>query len=77
MELPMTNRDLLKLKAEMLTEAEVSEVLEYVCILESMSEQANTSVKFDKAMLKLVFVIMKDTPSRSKTLRRQQNALRN
>lgn len=50
----MTNRQLLKSKAESLTESELKEVLDYITIMESLSEQATKPDLFDDELLNLL-----------------------
>jgi hypothetical protein len=50
----MTNRQLLKGKAESLTEAEIAEVLDYINIMESMREQATKPDLFDDELVNLL-----------------------
>jgi hypothetical protein len=49
-----TNRQLLKTKAETLTEAEIAEVLDYIYIMESLREQANKPDLFDDELINLL-----------------------
>ncbi len=50
----MTNRQLLKFKAESLSESELKEVLDYINIMESLSEQATKPDLFDDELLNLL-----------------------
>ena len=50
----MTGRQILKLKAETLTDAEVDEVLDYLQVMQSMNEQTSTQPE-DEALLHLLF----------------------
>ena len=74
MEAPMTRRELLKLKVEIMTDAEVAEVLEYIAIMESLSAQPS---KPDKVILRLFFEIMKDAPLGPRSFHRQRSAMKN
>jgi hypothetical protein len=48
------NRQLLKLKADNLTEAEIAEVLDYIYIMESLKEQAKKPDLFDDELVNLL-----------------------
>jgi hypothetical protein len=48
------SRQLLKRKAETLTDAEISEVLDYISIMESLREQANKPDLFDDELMNLL-----------------------
>jgi hypothetical protein len=48
------NRQVLKRKAETLTDAEISEVLDYINIMESLREQANKPDLFDDELMNLL-----------------------
>lgn len=50
----ITNRQMLKGKAETLTEAEIAEVLDYITIMESLREQANKPDLFDDELVNLL-----------------------
>jgi hypothetical protein len=49
-----TNRQLLKLKADTLTETEIAEVLDYINIMESLREQATKPDLFDDELVNLL-----------------------
>ena len=49
-----TNRHLLKLKADTLTETEIAEVLDYINIMESLREQAGKPDLFDDELVNLL-----------------------
>jgi hypothetical protein len=55
----MTNRNLLKCKAETLTETEIAEVLEYISIMEMLHEQASNPDPLDEALVRLLYEAMK------------------
>ena len=50
----ITNRQALKRKAESLTDAEVSEVLDYINIMESLREQASRPDLFDDELMNVL-----------------------
>jgi len=50
----ITSRQALKRKAESLTDAEVSEVLDYINIMESLREQATKPDLFDDELMNLL-----------------------
>ena len=50
----ITSRQALKRKAESLTEAEVSEVLDYINIMESLREQASRPDLFDDELMNVL-----------------------
>jgi hypothetical protein len=50
----MNNRQLLKEKADTLADVEISEVLEYIVIMESLSDQRSNPDPLDEIMLKLL-----------------------
>jgi hypothetical protein len=52
--LRMNNRQLLKEKADTLTEVEISEVLEYIVIMESLRDQRIDPDPLDEIMLRLL-----------------------
>jgi hypothetical protein len=47
----ITNRQALKLKADTLTDADVSEVLDYISIMESLRDQATKPDLFDDELM--------------------------
>ena len=49
------NRQLLKGKAESLTDVEIAEVLEYISIMESVKEQVKTPDPLDDLIMWLLF----------------------
>jgi hypothetical protein len=49
-----TNRQLLKIKADTLTETEIAEVLDYINIMESLREQASKPDLFDDELVNLL-----------------------
>ena len=51
----MTNRQLLMLKADALTEAEAAEVLDYIGIMQSMNERVRDQLVVDEVLLKFLF----------------------
>jgi hypothetical protein len=51
---PVTNRQLLKTKADSLSEAEIAEVLDYINIMQSLREQANKPDLFDDELMNLL-----------------------
>ncbi len=50
----MTNRQVLKFKAEILTDAEIAEVLDYIMIMESLREQATKPDLFDDELVNML-----------------------
>jgi hypothetical protein len=50
----ITNRQVLKRKAESLTDSEISEVLDYINIMESLREQAAKPDLFDDELMNLL-----------------------
>jgi hypothetical protein len=50
----ITNRQVLKRKAETLTDTEISEVLDYINIMESLREQAGRPDLFDDEWMNLL-----------------------
>jgi hypothetical protein len=50
----MNNRQLLIEKADLMTDAEICEVLEYIAIMESLSDQRSNPDPLDEIMLKLL-----------------------
>jgi hypothetical protein len=53
------NRQLLKGKAETLSDAEIAEVLEYISIMESVREQVTTPDPLDELIIRLLSDAMK------------------
>lgn len=50
----ITQRQVLRLKADTLSEPEISEVLDYISIMESLREQANRPDLFDDELMNLL-----------------------
>jgi hypothetical protein len=50
----ITNRQVLKRKAESLSEPEIAEVLDYIHIMESLREQAGKPELFDDELMNLL-----------------------
>lgn len=50
----ITNRQLLRRKADTLSEPEIAEVLDYINIMESLREQANKPDLFDDELMNLL-----------------------
>lgn len=50
----ITNRQVLKHKAESLTEPEIAEVLDYISIMESLRDQASKPDLFDDELMNLL-----------------------
>ncbi len=50
----MTKRQMLKRKAETLTDAEIAEVLDYITIMESLRRQASDPDLFDDELVNLL-----------------------
>jgi hypothetical protein len=50
----ITNRHLLRRKADTLSEPEIAEVLDYINIMESLREQANKPDLFDDELMNLL-----------------------
>lgn len=55
MNAPSSQRELLKTKADVLTEAEVAEVLEYISIMQTMTRQTNEPALFDHGLAAAFF----------------------
>lgn len=49
-----SNRQLLRFKADTLTESDVAEVLDYISIMESLREQGNSPDLFDDELMNLL-----------------------
>jgi hypothetical protein len=73
----MINRQLLKLKVENMTDSEVVEVLEYISIMESLNEQANSTDPLEEAILGLLLQAMREEQTSPSQLLRQRRALAN
>lgn len=73
----ITARQLLKHKADQLTDSEAAEVLEYINIMESLGEQASMSNPLDEAFLKLLSEAMRSNATRAGRVYHQLNALKN
>jgi hypothetical protein len=63
----MTNRQMLKVKAETLTEAEITEVLDYISIMESLREQASKPDLFDDELINLLANALENRRARGVT----------
>lgn len=50
----VTNRQVLRCKADTLSETEIAEVLDYINIMESLREQANKPDLFDDELMNLL-----------------------
>ena len=50
----ITNRQVLRYKADTLSETEIAEVLDYINIMESLREQANKPDLFDDELMNLL-----------------------
>jgi hypothetical protein len=50
----INNRQLLKIKADSLSETEIAEVLDYIYIMESLKEQAKKPDLFDDELINLL-----------------------
>ena len=50
----VTNRQVLRYKADTLSETEIAEVLDYINIMESLREQANKPDLFDDELMNLL-----------------------
>ncbi|HLG14510.1 MAG TPA: hypothetical protein VJH03_08420 [Blastocatellia bacterium] len=50
----MSNRELLKFKADTLTESDVAEVIDYISIMESLREQGDSPDLFDDELVNLL-----------------------
>ena len=61
----MNNRQMLKEKADTLTEVEISEVLEYIVIMESLSDQRSNPDPLDEIMLRLLSEAVHDATRNS------------
>jgi hypothetical protein len=66
------NRQLLKHKVDTLTETEVSEVLEYISIMESVEQQSRSSDPLQEMILGLLLQAMRDEPWSEPFLRHQK-----
>lgn len=63
----MTNRQLLKVKADSLTETEITEVLDYISIMESLREQASKPDLFDDELINLLANALENRRARGVT----------
>ena len=73
----MINRQLLKHKVEKLSDSEVCEVLEYINIMESVNQQANSPDPLEEAILGLLLQAMRDELAWPRQLLRKDTALTN
>ncbi len=73
----MINRQLLKHKADTLTQDEVAEVLEYISVMQSLSEQAIKPNARDEAMLELLSIALRGASPGAKTVCIPRNATSN
>jgi hypothetical protein len=71
------NRQLLKGKAESLTDVEIAEVLEYISIMESVKEQVTTPDPLDDLIIWLLFNAMNNGPGTAHAGHRQAGSTRN
>ena len=71
------NRQLLKGKAETLTDAEIAEVLEYISIMESAKEQVNLPDPLDELIIRLLSDAMKSGLGKAHPGYRQERFTRN
>lgn len=71
------HRQLLKGKAETLTDAEIAEVLEYISIMESVKEQVKTPDPLDELIVRLLSDAMKSELKRAHPGWRQERFTRN
>lgn len=60
----MSNRELLKLKAETMTQSEVAEVLEYIAIMESFHQEETLLDRSDDSLQNLFLLAMNRQLSR-------------
>ena len=70
----LNNRQLLKQKADNLTESEVAEVLEYIRIMESLVEQGMRPDPLDEVMLQLLSEAVQIPTRRSRRMRHYGDA---
>ena len=61
-----SNREILKQKAETLTDPEVAEVLEYISIMNLHSQQAKRSDPLAEALLSLIDRAIKEGPKKNR-----------
>jgi len=71
------NRQLLKRKADALSEAEVIEILEYIEVMESLKEQRMSPDPLDEAIVKLLSEAMHASQPAPVRAYRQRGALKN
>lgn len=71
------NRQLLKGKAETLSDAEIAEVLEYISIMESAREQVKTPDPLDELIIRLLSDVMKSGLGKAHPGRRLERFTRN
>ena len=71
------NRELLKGKADTLTDSEVSEVLEYISIMESVKQEGRKPDAIDDLILWLLFNAMTTGPGNAQRVWRQEAIIRN
>ncbi|HSB12613.1 MAG TPA: hypothetical protein VLM38_24195 [Blastocatellia bacterium] len=71
------NRELLKQKADTLSESEVQEVVEYIHIMESLSEHRAGPDPFDEAILRLLSEAMRDAPGNWRSDSHRRPAIKN
>ena len=69
----MNNRQLLELKADTLTESEVAEVLEYISIMESLSELRTRPHLGDELIVKLLSEAMRAPPTEARRINHDRN----
>jgi len=71
------NRQLLKGKAETLSDAEIAEVLEYISIMESVKQEGRKPDPIDDLILWLLFNAMTTGPGNAHRVWRQEAIIRN
>jgi hypothetical protein len=69
----VNNRQLLKLKTDTLTESEVAEVLEYISIMESLSELRTQPPLGDELIVKVLSEAMRAAPTEARRVNHQRN----
>lgn len=71
------NRQLLKGKAESLTDVEIAEVLEYISIMKSVKEQVKTPDPIDELIIWLLFNAINSGPGNVRSGCRHERFTRN
>ena len=77
MKAQMTDRELLRSKADTLTESEIDEVLEYISIMESLRRQASSPDNIDEALIRLLSRVMTRTSKSTMRIHNETSASNN